>query len=224
MTTSALLAKHPAFREPSPALVKAAKLQMVEKGDRIFTYGASAETVYVLAEGTVRVYHDGDDIAVTVKHLLAPATFGEMEVLAGEPYLENADALTRCTLVAIPAAAFKTFVLDNGHAAAALLKDVCARFCVAARNERALLVAAPARIASFVLAHHELGRIALTNAEIADGTGLNVKSVSRTLAAWTKQKWAARRKGWLVLLDTKAIENEAGALRANFNYRLNESL
>lgn len=229
-----VLMSHPAFAGvPTDDLRQlAAELFEAEPRQRILTYGDPATSVFVVVEGMIRVYHDDGSRQLTVKHLQAPATFGEMEALSGNAYLENAEALSHCRIVRIPARVFVSFVDTHASVAAVLLRDVCARFCVAARNERVPFGEVDARLASLVLAYAELfGRETsdglrikhkLTLQDFAYGLGVTIRSVTRTVTAWKKNDWLVREKGWFVVRDRKALEALAGDLRANINYKFEQ--
>lgn len=236
MNVVELLRAHPAFAgKSSSVLAEQATILNLPRGTVVFRAGEPASSMYVLVEGSVRVFHtspEGQEL--TVKHLLAPATFAEMEVLAGEELLEDAAVLEDACLVKIPSPVFKRFLLEDQTAAHILLVDICARFCVAARNERAPFFDVPVRLAAYLLSlaelfgrEHEDGlliRHPLTQATMADGLGVVVRSVRRALTEWREKGWISQHKGWWVLKRRHELEAVAQGLRFNLNYRFPREL
>jgi CRP/FNR family transcriptional regulator len=213
-------------------LADVASEQHVACGDVFIAAGDLAMGVQILLSGTVRVFHKSlAGAEVTVKHLQAPCTLGEMQCLAGqERFQENAAALTDCQLLFIPKRAFETFLQGNPDVTLALLKDISARFCVAARNERAPLCSVPQRLASLLLSYAEVFgqkshdgikvRFATTQGDMAQGIAADVRSVQRALQDWQQSQVVTRRQGWWVIRDPGSLFREAGELRANLNYRM----
>lgn len=230
----ALLRPNPTFRNaPDEVLREAlAEAHMVElPAQEVFINAGDKPTgIYVLVEGQTRVFHRHETgREVTVKHLDAPCTLGEMQALAGMTYVENAETMTPSVLVWIGADRFEAFLKADHRGTLELLKDVCTRFCVAARNEAVILFEVPVRLASLVLAFADLyGKDSpiglkihhrLTHSDLADGLGVTRKSVNRTLSDWKAKGWMTTHKGWLVITDVPALEEVSGGFRFNINYR-----
>jgi CRP-like cAMP-binding protein len=230
-----LLRENPVFAVCSLSglteLARQARIVRADAGAKIFSETSPATSLYVLALGAVRVFHrDAAGQETTVKHLLPPTTFGEMELLSGEPlFLESTETMAPTCYVVIPATAFMTFIDAEPKAARALLNDVSARFCVAARNEHSLFFEVPARLASLLLSYAEIFgepltdgiRIhhPLTQESLADGLGVVVRSVARALTTWQRAGIVVRRRGWVVIRDKAALETASQGLRFNLNYR-----
>jgi CRP/FNR family transcriptional regulator, cyclic AMP receptor protein len=229
------LASNPTFQSCAGAeldsLLARAELVAFPSDAQVLAEGAPVEHLHLLLSGTVRVYHaHADGRSLTVKHLSAPCTFVEMEILAGEPcVLESVAALCDSRIVKVPKDDFLAFLSRAPHAAVPLLHDVCARFCTAARNERAAFYEAAPRFASLLLSYADLfGRPhpkgiriarALTQDDIALGLGITARSVARTWASWQKAGWVCRSRGWIVLCKAEALEALCHGLRHNINYR-----
>ena len=195
----------------------------------IFHAGDPADHVYVLIDGVVRVFHENEDgRQATVKNLAPPVTFAEMEVFSGSELLESTQTLTPVRLVRLDAKAFIHFVEREPASATLLLKDVCARFCVAARNESAILCDVPPRLASLLLSLADLfGKPTdqgiqihktVTQESLANGLGIVVRSVRRTLTDWRQLGWISTHKGWLVITKPAELEQLCRGLRFGLNY------
>jgi len=215
-------------------LCKHSSLLDLPEGQMLFSEGEKASHVYILLHGLVRVFHQHHDgREVTVKHLAHFCTFGEMEILAEETYyLESAATQHACRLLKVSKAVFLKLLADEPGLCRIFLHDICARFCVAARNERSIFFDVDKRIAALLLSYgelfgqeHEKGfKIAkeLTQQQIAQSLGITVRSVARTFEAWKKIGLVVRSKGWLILCDRQGLEELCGDLHHHLNYRLNQ--
>jgi CRP-like cAMP-binding protein len=217
-------------REILEPLAAGARVLELPRGERFISAGDAPDHLYHLVEGLTAVFHQHPDgRRVTVKHVGAPATLGEMQVMAGLAFIENAETLTPSTLVWLDGAAFKAYLAREPRATLALFTDVCARFCVAARNERAILFEVPARLAGLLLTYADvfgvpgpegtLIRFPLTQRVLADGLGVVERSVRRALGEWKKEGLLTTKKGWFVVTDVAKLDVLSGDLRFSINYR-----
>jgi CRP-like cAMP-binding protein len=210
-------------------LARGAEWVEVPPRTRISSWREPAAHLYVLVEGAVRVFHQSEEAQVTVKHLAAPCTFGEKEILARSELVECTESLEACRLIRIPAELFLEALGDPASPSRLMLEDVCRRFCIAIRNERALISPLSVRLASMLIAfaewygrdaqHGVLVRLPLTQQDLADSLGVGLRTVSRVVTEWTNKGWLAREKGWLVIRDIAAVDAESAGLRSSLNYR-----
>ncbi|MFO0724334.1 MAG: Crp/Fnr family transcriptional regulator [Myxococcota bacterium] len=229
-----LLIQTPPFRgSPRESLaLLAADAQVVElaRGERFIKAGDPPERLFHLVEGLCSVFHQHEDgRRVTVKHLSGPATLGEMQVMAGLSFIENAETLTGCRLLQLSGPAFRAYLGRDHRATLELFADVCGRFCVAARNERAILFEVPVRLAGLILSYADvfgvksaegtLIRFPLTQQALADGLGVVERSVRRALSEWKKEGVVGTKKGWFIIYNAEPLEKLAGDLRFAINYR-----
>jgi CRP-like cAMP-binding protein len=229
------LREHPAFelasRDHLEAVLEGASLLVLGPRTQFIQHGAPPTSVDILVKGSVRVFHQSDTgQQATVKHLSAPCTLGEMQAMARLAFVENAETLTEAKLVRLSSERFREFLARDHRATLLLFEDVCARFCIAARNERAVLFEVPVRLASLLLSYADLfgkpsndgTRIVypLTQRSLSDGLGIAERSVRRVIGDWRDKGLLGAHKGWFVIRDVKALEDIAGSLRFNLNYRL----
>jgi CRP-like cAMP-binding protein len=211
-------------------LAEGAELVDLARDVRFITAGDPPARVDLLVEGMVRVFHEHESgRRVTVKHIGAPATLGEMQAMAGLAFIENAETLTPARLVRLETGAFKRYLELDHRATLQIFSDVCARFCVAARNERAILFEVPARLAGLILTYADLFgrqteeglliRYPLTQRSLADSLGVVERSVRRAFSEWRKAGVLEVKKGWLVIRDLPTLEKTSGELRFSINYR-----
>ena len=92
-------------RLPEPALNELiARLTPVEftAGQRILTKGDPAGPMYVVRSGKVRVFDAGDNGSRALAFYREGGFFGELSILNGSPRAASAEAVTDCTLLALP--------------------------------------------------------------------------------------------------------------------------
>lgn len=218
---SDLLEAHPVFRGVDAAtrarLVQDALPLTPADGAAVLVEGEADTAFFVLTAGSVKVlYRSEDGLEVVVKLLEAPAVFGEMECIAGIPFLETVEAVERVRLLRIPKNSLLA-ALEASHALCArMLTDVAQRLCIAAQNERALAFhPVESRLAQLVLTYLDLYglpteggrliRIPLTQDGLAQALGVNRRSVTRALQKWSAEGWLEKRDGRYVVCDAEAL-------------------
>lgn len=171
--------------------------------------GECSAHVYFLREGAVRVCHDGllrhaplgvnprcagnrPGGGLLLKLLCAPAMFGEIEALSGEPCSDSVVTVETSRMLVVPAQAFR-FLLDHEPAfAAGVARDLAKRLSIAASNQGALAHDdVQARVARLLLDYagcvgepcssgHKI-TAAISQASLAADLGLSRKSVGEVL-------------------------------------------
>lgn len=206
---SSALKRHPLCRGMSvrerDALLLLGEIRRCAAGETMLREGDAPDFFWLLCRGSARIfYRSSEGFEVTVKIFRAPAGFAELEVLTGQPHVENVAAVDRCTVLCLPREAFLRLLDDSPAFTKNLLHDTAARFLIAAQNERALaFLSAPQRLAHLLLAYVRVYgvpveggiglRIKLTQDELANGLGATRRTIARTLADWQKQGLLSRR-------------------------------
>lgn len=224
---------------PVLADVSAEQLQMIlDRGAHlsipsstvVIRAGENSDYVDFLVDGQIRVFHEDEaGLQVTVKHLGAPCTLGEMQVMSKLRYVENAETLTAARFVRLPAADFQIFLQQEHRACVRLLRDVSTRMCVAMRHEASILFSVAARMASLFFAyangfgHTEADgaivlRFPLTRARIAAELGVTIRSVARVLQEWREESWVITQGDSLQIQNPKALSEVCRGLQYNLRY------
>ena len=95
--------------------------------DVVFRKGESADSLYILARGRVRVVdHDASGRRIELAELAAPAYFGEMGLLTGQPRLATVIAIDDAVCYQLGKAGFDA-ILQAGTDAALKALDAAAR-------------------------------------------------------------------------------------------------
>jgi CRP/FNR family cyclic AMP-dependent transcriptional regulator len=229
------LSEHPVFAGVAPEvlarLTDAAQPLAPGDDEELLSEGESELALFVLLAGSVKVlYRSPEGLELVVKLLAAPAVFGEMECIAGIPYLESVVAVERARLLRIPSAAFLAAVQESHALCANLLGDVAKRLCIAAQNERALAFhPVESRLAQLLLTYLDLYglpapdgrmiRVPLTQEGLAQALGVNRRSITRALAAWGAEGWLIKREGRYVVTDPVALERVTDPQLLRIGYR-----
>lgn len=97
-------------------------------GEAIFYTNDPGDALYVIDEGSVRIWvHDADVKEVTLSELQPGEFLGEMAVLDGGARSANATAITDSTLHRLRRDDFQKFLLEYPHAATDVIREVAAR-------------------------------------------------------------------------------------------------
>ncbi|MBL8954625.1 MAG: Crp/Fnr family transcriptional regulator [Myxococcaceae bacterium] len=212
---------HPLFRHVKPEtveyLVANSRLETYPRGHIVLTEGSEGSRFFVLAHGSVRVFYtDPTGRQVVVKLFQAPVAFGEMECIAGVPYLESVEALEKSTALEIPRHIFLLALRQSQELTYNMVVDLAARLCIAAQNERSLAFnTVERRLATLLHAHVTLFglpapggimiRIPLSQDSLAQSLGVARRSVTRALARWTKEGLIKKAGGRFVVADVERL-------------------
>ncbi len=203
------------------ALANAAEILTFDKEQRILEEGDQSEHLFVLVKGVVGVFYSSEDgVDVLVKIFGAPAVFGEMELIFGQPRQEYVECFEPCTVARLPSGTFMRFMRADPEACYVMPKDVAARLAIAAYNERALaFLDANTRLAglflSFLEAYGERKsdgvtlRIKLTYEMLARCLGVTVRSIDRAMTDWAKEGWLTKSRGTYTFHDLEKLEDKA---------------
>lgn len=221
------VAAHPllvGIDEEGRAAVRAAGIVATyAPGEWLSREGDEAAHYWLLLGGSVKVsYTSPDGFEVIVKVFHAPAAWAEMEVLTGQPHIENCIAVDKATCLKLPRVAFERVLDEHPRFMKNVLYDTCARFFIAAQNERALaFLPVSQRLANLLLVYLRLYgvpveggtaiRVKLTQSDLAAGLGAAKKSVTRTLAEWKEQGIVEQRGNTLVVTDVAALEQRSAS-------------
>jgi CRP/FNR family transcriptional regulator, cyclic AMP receptor protein len=202
------------------ALIDAGRVVPHRARSTILKEGEAPDQVYFLTHGAVRVFHRRGDQEIVVKLFAAPAMFGEMEVLAGLPFLEHVTALERSYTLQISATLFRRAVERQPKFAAAVARDVSTRLCIATVNERALVFdKIEARLAALLWDYAELrgepsgkGRrisLPLSQEQMARDLGASRRAVVIGLDKLRDAGIVVKKAGRYEIVDSKALVTQA---------------
>lgn len=122
---AAVLAETSLFRDLGDDARRALAPEIVprsyRKGDLIFSQGDRGESLYIVADGLVKLSLVGREGAeMVLAALRPPSVFGELALLDGGPRTASARALQATTLLALTRASFMRLLTENPRLAEAL--------------------------------------------------------------------------------------------------------
>lgn len=186
-------------------------------GQVMLREGDDAEFYWLLCRGSAKIFYvSPDGLEVLVKLFRAPASWGEIELLTRHVHVENCVAVDRAIVFKLPQAAFQELMTLSPRFMRNVLEDTCARFLIAAQNERALaFLSVQERLAHLLLAYVRLYgvpveegvaiRIKLSQNDLATGLGAARRSVVRALTAWQREGIIAKRGNSYVIRDVERL-------------------
>ncbi len=217
MGTEEALRTHPLLANISEdalqRVVASGEVRIFQPGEILLREGDEAKFFWLLCSGSAKIFYSSPDgFEVVVKLFRAPAAFGEIELLTTHTHVENCTAVDRATVFRLPAPAFEALLDESPEFTRSLLNDTCARFLIAAQNERALaFLTVPQRLAHLLLAYVRLYgvrvdggmaiRIKLSQNDLANGLGVARRSVVRAINSWQRDGILAKRGTSYVIRD-----------------------
>lgn len=168
--------------------------------------------VYVLCSGRIRTtIRSISGNSFTVDEFEAPTFFGEMELLAGSPHtLGSLVALTPCTFITIPGAAYLAWLQSDLEALSTRSQWVIRSLLRQMGNARSLMGWNSTQRLLFVLFQccpHAVGSegalIHATRAELAERAGVSTKTVSRALGE-LEERGLVHRAGKSIRIEQSA--------------------
>ena len=206
----------------SEALAAAVKRRRFARGQAIFAKDDPGDALFIIEEGSVRIYlpsPQGADLTLAV--LGASEFFGHLALLDGGPRSASATALRDTTVLTLDRADFTDLLQSRPQAAMAVLASVTQR--LRETNETAgdlVFLNVGGRLAKKLLdlaAGHGVQRpdgvlldLALTQEELANMLGVTRESVNRHLSS-LRRKGAVSREGRRFLIrDEEALRRYIG--------------
>jgi len=198
-------------------------------GDVLFTAGAPADHLYVLASGRVKVSRPTAGGREIVVDLLTPGDlFGTLTTLGEPTYPETTQALTTTCALRIDPTAFRAVLTEHPQVALRALDDVAARLARArsdlghhSTDTVAQRVAATLLRLADKLGQERAGdggtllQIPLSRADLAGMTSSTPESVSRVMSQLRKDRTIDSGRRWTAVLDRpRLVEVAAGTDRA----------
>jgi len=194
-----------------------AHVKRYSAGDIVFDMGTPGQSMMAIAEGSVRVSMPTPNARdITLSELKAGDVFGEIALLDGGERSANVRALTNCTLVVLERRSLLEVLQRNPAFSIRLIELLCQR--VRRSDERMMeiaFLALPARLARLLLRltaaapgsdAKPLGKLSLSQSEIASMIGNTRENVNRCLRKWQKSELIDLKGGWLIIRDREGLE------------------
>jgi CRP-like cAMP-binding protein len=189
-----------------------------QSGQTVCEAEEMASSVFLVASGRVQLYRTTPDGRRFVNATLGPGSmFGEDSLLGGEGPDTQAVALEPCTVWVMPRQRALEISSTDALFGFGLMQAMGQRVREAEdRLEQMAYSTIASRLAALLL---ELGAsdashmVRATHQELADMLGTWRETVSKTLQDFRRRGWISSGRRQLTLLDTEALQLEAGGIQ-----------
>jgi len=220
-TTSDQLESLPLFqgldRESLERILQAARPRKVEEGGYFFFQGDSADRVYTLLRGRVRLLQSNPgDEPILLNVLAAPATFGVMSMTGADTYPVTAQAIVECRAIywaqpemGVFLSRYPQWERNAMHIMAGHVQEYQERYRqLATERVERRLARTLIRLASQVGVKTNEGiliNLPLTRQDLAEMTGTTLYTVSRTLSQWEADGLVVAGREKVVIRSTHGL-------------------
>lgn len=193
-------------------LAQASQRKKIPKGNYLFFQSDPAEAAYVVRNGSIAIILTSSDGRELLINEMRPGDcFGEVGVLTGLPRSTGALARLNSEVLVIPGAVFLAAMDSEQKLARRVLNTVAERLRSSSERESALVfLDAEARLGRVLLQldqqFSEEGYVTISQAELAQRTGLTRQTVAKALGKWRRAGWLITGRGRIVVLDHRKLE------------------
>jgi CRP-like cAMP-binding protein len=197
--------------EKRASLAASSRVRQYAKGQVLCSEGDPGDDLLVLEEGRVRVCRfSSTGQEVVLAELDAPASFGELALIDGAPRAATVIAETAVRVRYLHRQVVLDLVTREPSVAISLMQGMAVM--VRATNERlsdVLSLDVPGRLAKWLLAHDEEGRVSLVQPQeaIARAIGTTRVTLNRSLHQFA-------RRGLVEIRDQQIVIRDPATLRA----------
>jgi CRP-like cAMP-binding protein len=201
---------------------KRAPMQWVKPGTVFYSPEQSAEVLFILKEGRVRLYHlSPEGKALTTALLDAGTIFGEMALMGQRLHESYAEAETRCLLCLMSREDVKATLLSDPRIATRIAEILGQRLVNAERRlSDFAFKSLPQRLANVLLELAEPPRLRLfrdtdtleartTHEALGEMIGTHRETTTKILNEFRVQGLIELRRGKIIILDKAGLSNRA---------------
>lgn len=204
-------------------------MRLIERGGLIFVEGQTADAVFILAEGEVRVVRETDDGREVILRLIRPGEmFGGAGGWGADHYPATTVAAEYSVVLVLPASDFARLIHDHPEFAIAVVRELGSRLRDAeARIQELQTERVERRIARMLLrlANRTGNRTeagieidaTLSRQAIADLCGTTLSTASRVLSGWDRQGILIAGREHVVIVRPHALVAIADDVAATGN-------
>lgn len=207
--------------EALEAVARRSVVKRYPKDTMLFREGEEARGLFVIVEGSARVYRSSQDGREQVLHVEYPVkSLAELPLLDGSPYPASARAAEDSRILFLPRESFEWLYRHNPEIADATVRELGRRLRRLLRLvDKLALKDVPARVATVLLEQATLAGVARdggsfalesTHEEMADALGTTRESVSRAMSKLRKQGAIGQKGPRVTILDVEALRDVAG--------------
>lgn len=191
------------------------KERQLAAGDFLLHQGESSGKVYLLLEGSVKIYHTtlkGSDYLMA---LVGPGEiFGEVEILSGEPHICSVQALWQARVAVVPKELYLQWFTQDADFAVLVHQVLCSRL-QRAGTRAALHMSYPLEYSLLQLflrlaEERNSQRLTLGKREMADYLGTSVRSINRILKKFHENRLIVLGEAEVQIPSLEQLQSEMG--------------
>jgi CRP-like cAMP-binding protein len=194
------------FQGLPPAMVQHVasefRARPVPRGDFIFLEGEPASTLYVLAEGGIKLVRETEDGKEVILRIIRPSdVFGAAGVWGEEFYPASAVAQTNAVVLQLPVSEFTDLLTAHPELALGVIRVLGTRLREAETRIRDLQTEQTG-------VKSDLGieiAMPLSRQDLAELSGTTLSTASRTLSAWSQRGIVAVGRQRVVIIHPHAL-------------------
>lgn len=194
------------------ALIQGSHRKKYPKDDYLFMQADPSDAVYLVRSGSIAIILGSSDGRELLINEMRPGDcFGEVGVLTGLPRSTSAVARLNSEVLVIPGAAFIAAMDSEPNLARRVIRIIAERLRFSSERESALVfLDAEARLGRVLLQldqhFSEDGYVTISQAELAQRTGMTRQTVAKALGKWRRAGWLITGRGRIVVLDHRKLE------------------
>lgn len=192
-------------------LEKIAHLEQFEKGETIIAFNSQTEILYVLLEGTAKIYFIHEDGKRSIIHFVKPGEMiGELGLFGTENYTKDVIAQTSCICLAISLSTHKEALLNDVTFLQEMNKYLVEKLLN--RTERfseGLNYPLVNRLAAFILYTEHEGIYHEKHTEVAEYLSVSYRHLLYTFEQLQEAGYIKKEKPTYRIIDRQALESLA---------------
>jgi CRP-like cAMP-binding protein len=206
------------FRALGPPLLARVRPQVREQlfpaHTSLFVEGQSAEALWAVRRGVVRLYKTSLDGRVTTLETLVPGEiFGAVSALDADRYPASAESLVEVSVWTLARSTFVRLLAEEPRLGVEILGIVSHRLHAAHERLRSFAHdPAPARLARELLRAASNGEARITRRALAEAAGTTVETAIRVLRRFHREGIIRGAVGHVSVIDAAALRRVAGDL------------
>jgi CRP/FNR family transcriptional regulator len=200
---------------PRDVLAQVSPLLHERRLDRqrvLFFEGRSAEFLWVVRSGEVRLYKSSPGGQITTLEVLGPGEIFGAVTLAEVPYSTNAEVVSEGRAWCLPGVHVRRLLAEQPALAVEILQVVSARLHEAHERLRSFAHdSAPQRLARALLRASITGEAHVTRRALAEASGTTVETAIRVLRRFEREGIIRGEVGLIHVIDESALQRAAGS-------------
>ncbi len=191
-------------------LAKRVSIRKMNKDETLFQKGDSAEALYAVVEGSLRIEVGAPDGRLSIFNTLhAGDVFGEIALIDGGLRTADAVAETDLTLACLPRSEFLEFLRTEPDASIDVMIALCALLRrLSSSSEDTAFLDIAGRLARRLsqLSNAEGDDLCISQEQLATHIGASRVSVNQKLQQWKQSGFVELSRGRVHILDHNALE------------------